>query len=252
MRASTVVCYALAASSLLACAAPGGDESEEDAVAETFAGGKGDELGFQLGPFTREPSSDAKEPLIAVFHASGRTGGESGHFDLVTYEEYEPTYDSGTYKLYQYRGRDRIRFTNGDGHVVLRSDWSYADGTLTLGEGNEMSPPKRLAVAVVDCVVVDVLDSNAFEEGLSPHEYPSVSVDRDGANFSLEIGNSSFDSSEATIAVTAGATAFEAVATLAGGDKIIIRVPNQAPRRGEILQVIGGNEDSVATIVCRP
>jgi len=133
----------------------------------------------------------------------------------------------------------------------MRADWSSeGDSVLTI-DGNELVRTGGATESnVFDCFAVDILDSEAFEEGLSTSEYPDVSIDREDDSFSLSIGASSFSpDEETTVAVTDNADIIEGTATTEYA-QYIIRVPNRTPLRGEVLMVSEGVENSVASLAC--
>lgn len=252
MRKST--CLATAVATLLAvsagCATEGDAFGDEDAAAASVDG-KSDGSTFALGPYMNG-SYDEGTPLLAHFHApGGQPDGETGLVDYVDYAADEARYVAGSFKVYKYRGRDRLRITDDEGRVVLRTDWSYADNRLTLGEA-ELYQPRQLPEELVSCLAVDVLDYGWFEESLTEWEYPNVSVDREGTAMSFSIGGSSYTEEDgATFSLARSLDVFEAVAAL-DGYKVTVRVPNAGPRRGQILvQEDGGEPRAIATIVCR-
>jgi hypothetical protein len=239
----------LAVASLTGCAAE--DNTADEDAAAASSDGKTDGSTFALGPYINW-SYDEGAPLLAFFHAPdvGEVpDGETGLIDFTDWKDDEARYVSGSYKVYKYRGRDRLRITSDAGKVILRSDWSYADGTLSFG-GAEMNGTRMLPEELVDCLGVNILDYY-FEEGFTEYEYPTVSVDKEGTQYSVHVGSWSMDESESTITIKDTTDSFEATAAL-DGYKIIVRVPAQAPRRGQVLvQEDGEAESVVANIVCR-
>jgi hypothetical protein len=232
-----------ALSALVACTDEGFDD--EDAIADAAPTGKADNAAFS-GPYTTtDIDHEDREPLIAIFH-------EDGQLDYVRFDdEYDSKYFQGTYKLYKYQGRDRIRLLDKDGRVLLRSDWSANDYSLEFG-GETWTQSDPPTTNVVNCITVDVSDSNVFEEGLSVYEYPDVAVEREGTKYALSLGAASIDSTEAEIEVTDSATKLEVMAEMADNERLEIVVPKAAPRRGVInfMDETDG-EHELASIVCR-
>jgi hypothetical protein len=255
-RSFVVVFHAAAILSLSACT-DATSEEEAEAEAEAAADGKTDQLAFPLGHYL--PVDDYYDegnerlPLIAAFHAkdAGVPATDHGHFDLVRYDgDYGSTYASGTFKVYKWQGRDRIRFTTYAGRVIWRTDWGREDNKLVL-DGHGMYQPNRLEEELVDCLAVDVLDNNVFEESLSTWEYPSVSVSKDGDDLELSIGSSSFtpDEAEITLEQTAGELVARAQASEGAYS---LHVSAKSPRRGEIrFQETDGEQTTIAKVVCR-
>lgn len=236
---------------LIACTTT---ESEEDADAAA-GDGKADALGFRFGPFTALDPSDGtdKMPLVVMFHKpDGSEDGDHGQFDLTRLRDTDAElYQTGTFKLYTWGGRKRIRFSTYDGDVILRADWRYDHGTFVL-DGTEMTGSRKLANELVSCLAVQVLDSNVFEEGLTVYEYPNVSVDMDGANLLVNLGSSFIDHTEAMISLASTAQQFEARVETSHST-YTVRVPTKTPRRGEVLvKPSGEREATVAKIVCQP
>jgi hypothetical protein len=244
----TIVRTLFLATSLVACVGGGDDDAAEDAAADAAPSGKADAFGFSVGPYsTFEIEQVDREAVMAVFH-------EDGQMDFTRIAgEYDTEYLTGTYKLYRYAGRDRIRLTDDDGRVILRSDWAReADGGLMFAD-KSWYQPRMLPDDVLDCVTMHVRDSGVFEEGLSVYEYPGVSVTREGTGLALHLGASYFDASEAEVTLsTEGA---ESVATATTSDDFVygLRVANTAPRRGEVFyqETKSSPRQVVADVVCR-
>jgi hypothetical protein len=239
------------ATSLVACVGAGSEEAEEDAVADA-ADGKLDGLTLPAGLYTADDVAyEEGEPLVGAFSArdADTPRGETGYFDLVRHDYDVPDY--GYYKLYTYRGRNRIRFTDEDGNVVLRTDWSYDSGTLVLGADGEMTRTSAGPEDLIHCGVTEIIDSE-FEESLSATEYPMVGVSRTGDVYEMSIGASSWESGPSGIVIETEGSNFQATIDIGEGERLRIRVPNEAPRRGEVLAVSA--DDSVrwlTAVVCQ-
>jgi hypothetical protein len=252
MRASIALSTALLSlASLVGCAADTDSAAEEDAAAAS-SDGKMDGSSFALGPYINWSPEDGK-PQLAYFHAPSAAdpAGESGMVDYVSFDEeaYEAPYALGSFKVYQWRGRDRIRVTDADGKVLLRTDWSYADGALTI-DGAELTQPRKLPEEMVDCLGVDIKEY-WFEEGFTQWEYPDLSVDKEATGYSMNIGSWRLDSTEATITVKDTTSAFEASAAL-DGYTVSLKVDNKVPRRGQVVVKEGTDPETlVANVVCR-
>ena len=241
MRFATTTLSLLVVTSLVACA---DSTDEEDAIADAAPSGKADAPEFPLGQFTTvDIDHEAKEPLIAVFH-------EDGQLDYTRFEDdYETKYFKGTFKLYEYRGRDRIRLTDKSGNVLLRSDWTV-DNCLELGGETfcQSTPPET---NVANCIAMQVVDTGLFEEGFTEYEYPDVEIAKDGTSYEITLGSGSLDSSDGPITVTNGARELVANATL-GDAKLTLEVANEAPRRGQIRYDDAESDPHLmAHIVCR-
>lgn len=238
----------LALSSLVACATEAQDD-EEDAIADAAPSGKSDASGFPTGPYVaRESEFLPGAAISAYFH-------ETGQVDLtrVLSEDFDNEYVTGTFKIYKYAGKDRVRITSDDGTVVLRSDWAVGDdGDMEFAD-KAWYQPRRLPEEIIDCLTMNVVDNGVFEESLSTWEYPNVSLQKEGTEYSLHIGGSSFDATEAKITLTDKPTEQVATAILEDDYGYGIRVPKASPRRGEVffLETAAGTPQMVANIVCR-
>ncbi len=232
-----------AVTALVACTDEGFED--EDAIADAAPTGKADNAAFS-GPYTTlDIDHEDNEPLIAIFH-------EDGQLDYVRIDgDYDSEYFQGTFQLYKYQGRDRIRLKDENGRILLRSDWTADETSLEFGgeTWTQSDPPTENAA---NCIAVDIIDSNIFEEGLSTYEYPDVSVEPEGTTWNLSIGAASIDSTEAEITVSDGATKLQVNADMGDGEKMEIVVPKAAPRRGVINYTDESDgERELATIVCR-
>src|SRR5688572_27953301 len=104
------------------------DELAAEEAAEAGASGKDDEVIFQLGHITAfNIDHEECEPVVAAFTRPNAAlpSGESGYFDLGVLMEggYYSYYHQGTFKLSEFRGLNRIRFSDEDGRVIMRKDW---------------------------------------------------------------------------------------------------------------------------------
>jgi hypothetical protein len=243
---NTIVCSLFAMTSIVGCATD--DTAEEDAAADAAPNGKADAAGFRLGLFTvDEPDVEAKVPIAVAFHENGQLD-----FTRFTSDDYKTEYSQGTFKVYTYRGQNRIRLTASDGSVLLRSGWSIdADGALEFGDQSWVQAT-RSPTDVASCITMQVQDENAFEESLSVYEYPDVSLETVGSSYTMHIGDSSLDATEATFMVWKTVPSLVASAVLASYT-VTMRVSNVAPRRGELLYQAHGDAapHTVANIVCR-
>jgi hypothetical protein len=255
-RTALLGCHILLAATS-ACVQHDGDEDIDEA---TIADGKADESGFPMGLYvTMNDEFTDGEPVVAAFHP--RTGseraGETGQFDLVRRTaDGQTTYQHGTFKHYRYAGRNRIRFSSLEGQELARTDWTY-QGALSF-DGSWLTNPPPLGEELVDCVVVTVLDSTVFEDALRVPQYPLVSV-REVAHdeHAMDIGSLTIESAYAAFTVRNTAAGFEARTNYydrwAEQDiNVIVRVPAQRPRRGEVLAAPAGAPPApIARIVCR-
>ena len=210
MRAFTLGTL-IAISSLVGCAANGMDE--EDAAANAAPSGKSDGASIPSGPYTTsEIDYVADEPVLAWFHDDGKVD-----FTWFVDDSNTTEYAQGTYKLYKYGGHDRIRITDADGNVLVRSDRTATpNGGFDFG-GESWFQGKRNAEDLVDCLAIHVRTYESLEESLTEWEYPDVSVRKDGTSYSLELGASSYDAADSTISVTDGATELVATSTSPDG-----------------------------------
>ncbi len=231
---------------LSACGASGDDEADAEAN-----GGKSDAEGFQFGVFDNVKEFDQEDveglPLVAAFHADKGAidAGENGTFDLVRYTgDYESNYTTGTFKLYTYGGKKKIRLSDEKGTVLERLDWSMKGADLVLG-GEAMSPLSKLDGQLISCLSLD-----ADYADFSDWEYPEVSVSKDEAGkLEMKIGSMNFDESEGKITLTEANGRFKAVYT-AEKQKHTIDVPLDGRRKGDVEGDIDG--DSInAMILCR-
>jgi hypothetical protein len=256
-RPVLLACHLLLVVVPSACISHDRDDGLEEDVT---SGGKADQSGFPLGLYVTMNDVFADgEPVVAAFHP--RTGnersGETGQFDLVRRAgSGQPVYQQGTFKHYRYGGRDRIRFSSHEGVELTRTDWTY-QGALSF-DGSWLTNPPPLGDELVDCVAVQVLDSSLFEDALRVPQYALVSVrelTRD--EYAIDLGSITIESSDAAISVRNTTTDFEARTTYrdtwAEQDiDVIVRVPAQRPRRGEILAALAGETPApIARIVCR-
>jgi hypothetical protein len=247
MRSALLLGSLVALSSLVGCAANGMDE--EDAAADAAPSGKSDGIGFATGPYqTLEIDYLADEPLLAWFHDNGDVD-----FTRFISEDQETESFQGTYKLYRYGGKDRIRLADADGNVLLRSDrTTNAAGKLEFG-GETWYQARKSPDDLVDCLAIHVVTYESLEESLTEWEYPDAQVTKVGTSYELRLGASSFDAAESTIEVTNGPSELVATSTTPEGYQFGLRVPAAAPRRGEIFfRDAGATETTtVANIVCR-
>jgi hypothetical protein len=244
MRIPLPLVALLATSSLVGCAANGNEE--EDAAADVAPSGKSDGVSFATGPLqVVDIDYVGDEPLLAWFH-------DNGDVDFTRFtdaDNNEVEYVQATYKLYRYAGKDRIRLTDADGNVLLRSDRAYADGRAEFA-GESWYQPRKLDNEVVDCLAMKVADYTQLEESLTEWEYPNVSLDKTGTTYTLDLGGSSFDEDDATLEVTDSAGTLEATATVESDFVYGLRV---SAGRGTVF--IRDSSTSapteVATVVCR-
>ncbi len=250
MRLPTLVCTLAAVLPLVACASSD-PTAEEDAAADAAPSGKSDASGFAPGWYrTFEVEYADNEPLTAIFH-------ENGAVDMAIFlgeENYDTEYVMGTYKVYTYAGRDRLRITREDGSVVLRTDWSRLDDGKLSFSGKEWYQPRQLPEEEIDCLTMFVSDPTVLEEGLSVYEYPEVSLDKEVAGYALDLGAASFDATESTLKIADKPTEVVVTATLNdGGYGYGIRVSKTEPRRGEVFSFedAAGPQQTFANIICR-
>jgi hypothetical protein len=236
---------------LVSSAACGAVEQEEDVAA---ASGKADGASVQ-GIF----HSDAPGIQVIALHGADRTApaGTTGYFDMsrTTDEDgYESEHLQGTYKLYRYAGKERIRLNDADGNELLRENWSYKNNELTVGE-TSLNRNFALAEEMVSCVALNVTDPTILQESLSVFEYPNVGVDgpAGGDATVLSIGGSSFDASEMALTTKRTATELTVAAAWTEDETLTLRVPNAAPRRGTVTYQRKGEAAVVlADVICHP
>jgi hypothetical protein len=258
LHARYTVVASLIALGAAACATAIEDDEDEDEDAESAGTGKADADGLPFGAYVTVNDEHAHgDPVLAVLHPpdGSELPGETGQFDLVRYRGAagETSYERGTFRQYRYAGRDRIRFSTSDGQVIARMDWAYQDGVLALG-GGELVRPHVFADEIADCLAVEVLDTTALGDSLSPIFDPKVAVDQVADDdYALYVGALTFASSDAVIEVADHAAGIEARATYFDeDDTLIVRVPAAHPRRGELLSVRGDGATAViARLVCR-
>ena len=226
-------------------------EQEEDVAA---ASGKADGASIQ-GIFL----SDAPGIQVIALHGADRSAptGTTGFFDLsrTTDEDgYVSEHLQGTYKLYRYAGKERIRLNDADGNELLREDWSYKNKTLSIGE-TDLNRDFGLAEEMVSCVALNVSDLTILEESFTVFEYPHVSVDgaAGGDATVLSIGGSSFDASEMALTTKRTATELTVSAARSEDETLTLRVPNAVPRRGTVTYQRKGEAAVVlADVICHP
>ncbi len=234
---------------LIAGCASGGSEdtSEEDAIADASAPGKGDS-GFPIGFYQAfDIDHEDDEGLHAIFH-------EDGSMDYTKFinDGSETEYSPGTFRVYKYRGRDRLRLVDQTGKVVFRGDWATdEDGDLTFG-GETWLESTPDASNVANCVAMHVRDTSMFEEGFTEYEYPDLSIVKVGTKYKVEMGAGSIDSSDGTVDVTINSREILVAADL-GEQRLEIEIPKRAPRRGIVTysEEATGPLHVMADIVCR-
>ncbi|MBP9086542.1 MAG: hypothetical protein KBG15_10525 [Kofleriaceae bacterium] len=236
---------------LITSAACGAVEQEEDVAA---ARGKADGASVQ-GIF----HSDGPGIQVIALHGadSSAPAGSTGFFDMsrtVDEDGYVAEHLQGTYKLYRFGGKDRIRLNDADGNELLRENWSYKDNQLALGDISlwRNSP---LAEEMVSCVALNVTDPTILQESLSVFEYPNVSVDgvAGGDANVLSIGSSGFDASEMALTTTRTATDLIVSAAWTEEETLTLSVPNAVPRRGTVTYQRKGEAAVVlADVICHP
>jgi hypothetical protein len=248
-RAVFLACNLLAVTTLVGCAMDGdADSSEEDAIADAAAPGKADSS-FPLGFYSSfDIDYEDNEPLHAVFHEDGQMD-----FSVLLGDSYETRYSPGTFKVYKWQGRDRLRLTDQSGKVVFRGDWGTdEDGDLQFG-GETWLQSTPDATNVANCIAMTVVDTSIFEEGFTPYEYPDFQIEKDGAGHVLSMGAGSLEASDGyQITVTEDAREILAVA-VAGDERIEVEIPKQAPKRGIITfsEEATAPQHHMADIVCR-
>lgn len=237
---------------LISSAACTAVEQDEDDVAA--ASGKADGASVQ-GIF----HSDAPGIQVIALHGADRSApaGTTGYFDMsrTTDEEgYVSEHLQGTYKLYRYGGKERIRLNDADGNELLRDNWSYKNNELTVGDIS-LRRNSPLAEEMVSCVALNVTDPTILQESLSVFEYPNVSVDgaAGGDATVLSIGGSSFDASELALTTKRTATDLTVSAAWTEEETLTLHVPNAAPRRGTVIYQRKGEAAVVlADVICHP
>jgi hypothetical protein len=143
--------------------------------------------------------------------------------------------------------------TDSSGRVAFRGDWSRdADGDLSFG-GETWLQSTPSEENLVNCIAMKVDDTSVFEESFTEYEYPDFSIAQNGSSYTIEMGSSSIDSSDATITVTKNARETLVVAKMDDA-RMEIEIPNDAPRRGIITysEEAGAPQHHMASLVCRP
>lgn len=234
---------------LVGCVSSSSDDfAEEDAAADAASSGKADDgSGFELGLFSSHPDRvTAGTPVLAAFH-------QDGQLDLaVAVDEAEDAYLRGTFKVYRYGGRDRIRLMDEQGEVLLRSDWSVEEGRLVFGDETWYHHEKASA-DTVECLAMEIFDSSLFADRFSVRTYPEVQIGRSSIS-GRHVGNIGWDAlvgSEITVEDTAAE--LTATIVLRTGHVLELRVPNRQPRRGQLsLRTNAQSAASpLASVVCR-
>jgi hypothetical protein len=188
-------------------------------------------------------------PLSAAFHRpdGSEPVGDNGQFDLayLSSRDGSTKYATGTFKLYKWNGRNRMRLSTYDGTEVMRVDWSIEDGSLVLAD-NTLTQWEAQPEDIADCLAFEV---NSPDDSLSVASWPLVTVSTLGDSddtYEIRIGSAIYDSDVATITVTSTEHQFEARAKT-DSRTTIIRARTKAPRRGQVLR----GTSPIASIVCR-
>ncbi len=251
MAASMKIQSMLFAALITSTACTAVEQDDEDAAAAID--GKADGASIQ-GIF----HSDAPGVQVIALHGPGRTAptGATGYFDMsrtTDADGYESEHVQGTYKLYRFNGKNRIRFNDADGNEVFRDNWSYKNNQFVVGE-TTLGRRFALAEDMVDCVALNVADPSVLDESFSVFEYPSVSAEgpANGNATSLSIGGSGYDAADSTL--TTKRTATDLTVTAANdSETFTLRVSNAAPRRGTLTYQEKGQEAFVlANVICHP
>jgi hypothetical protein len=201
----------------------------------------------------------AARPLALALHDVARDvpEGFAGHYDLSMYNDDsgDIAYTSGFYKIYRYAGEVRVRFETYEGSDAGHFAWSVEDGTLQLGEFamNQLNTA-RDPEDVMECEAFDVPDLFC-EEGFTPWEYPSVSVERaEGGGYDITFGSCGYGAEDGdTVEVTTAENGdFEARLVTSYDETFIIRVPAGEPSRGVVLHASEADAEPVeaAKLVC--
>ncbi len=107
------------------------------------------------------------------------------------------------------------------------------------------------SVDILNCDAMQVIDeSGLFPETVIPLSQASrLSIGKSANKFRLTIGGDVMWNVD--VEITSDADRYEARASTPGGT-FIVRIPQQAPRRGVLWVSQHGQERKVATIVCAP
>ncbi len=233
-----------------ACGAVDQDQEEDVAAAS----GKADGASVQ-GIF----HSDAPGIQVIALHGADRAApaGSTGFFDMSrTTDEggYVAEHLQGTYKLYTYRGKARIRLNDADGNELLRENWAYKNNQLSLGD-TSLSRNFSLDEEMVSCVALNVTDPTILQESLSVFEYPHIGVDgtANGDATLLSIGGSSFEPGDSALTTKRTATDLIVSAAWTEDETLTLKVPNAVPRRGTLTYQRKGEAAVVlADVICHP
>lgn len=216
--------------------------------------------GFEYGfYYNYEYGEGEMRPLSLALHDLDRDlpSGFSGHYDLsmVNDDSGDIAYTSGYFKLYRYAGLTRVRFQTYEGADAGRFPWTIDDGRLTLGDyAMDQLNTTRRPEDVMECEAFDVPDLFC-DEGFTPWEYPSVSVEKaDGGGYDVSFGMCGYgaeDGDEVEI-TTADNGDFEARLVTSYGETFIVRVPAEQPSRGVVLHASEPGEEPgiAANLVC--
>jgi hypothetical protein len=251
MSKSWLLCAALLASLVGAGCGTDAETGEQSPNATEFAG-------FEYGFFYNyDYAEGAARPLALAFHdvETDLPSGYAGHFDFTTYNDDsgDLSYKSGVFKLYRYDGQTRVRLDTYDGQDAGRYAWSFADGTLTLGEF-AMTRTGVSGDALKECEAFDVPDLFC-EEGFTPWEYPTVSVENaQGGGYNVTFGSCTYGAEDGdTVEVTTAENGdFEARLVTSYGETYVVSVPAGEPSRGTVLHGAepGAELVTAAYLVC--